>query len=106
MLDAFEAWCEANRPRFAHSGVSVEYIRPELNKLVIRKESARVVFETEDFIADVIVWDTGECDLEVLHCETSDQLLRKTYEFGTVEDMASELDRVREYLLALFEGDL
>ena len=106
MLDAFEARCEANRPRFAHSGVSVEYIRPELNELVIRKESARVVFETEDFIADVIVWDTGECDLEVLHCETSDQLLRKTYEFGTVEDMASELDRVRAYLLALFGGGL
>ena len=44
--------------------------------------------------------------MEVLHCETFDHLLQKTYEFGTVEDMASELDRVREYLLALFEGGL
>ncbi|MEO6473605.1 hypothetical protein [Luteolibacter sp.] len=62
-------------------------------------------FETDDAIGRVTLWESGECDMEVLDATTGGDLLREHYEFKTTEEFFATYPKV-PLLLRKMRGDI
>lgn len=76
--------------RFEAAGInySVTYGQPT------SKSAMWLDFETEDAIGRVTLWESGECDMEVLDATTGGDLLREHYEFMTTREFFDTYPKV------------
>ncbi|MCG8599269.1 MAG: hypothetical protein MI807_03915, partial [Verrucomicrobiales bacterium] len=82
---AFDRYQDGLRARFkAHKiGYSVTYGEPT------SKPAMWLDFDTPEAIGRATVWETGECDLEVLDPVTGEDLFREHHEFQLPEEFHS-----------------
>lgn len=69
------------------------------------KPSMSLDFETDDAIGRVTLWESGECDMEVLDAATGGDLLREHHEFKTTEEFFATYPKV-PLLLRKMRGDI
>jgi hypothetical protein len=62
-------------------------------------------FETDAAIGRVTLWESGECDMEVLDATTGGDLLREHHEFKTTEEFFATYPKV-PLLLRKMRGDI
>ena len=72
MIDVFEGWIRAKKDWFEKMGLQYEVTKSPLH---IDKPSERIDFDNEKFLSRITVWETGECNLEVLDVETGMTIL-------------------------------
>lgn len=80
-------------------GYSVIYGEPT------QKPAMWLDFETDDAIGRVTLWESGECDLEVLDATTGCDLLREHHQFKTTEEFFATYPKV-PLLLRKLRGDV
>jgi hypothetical protein len=62
-------------------------------------------FETVDAIGRVTLWESGECDMEVLDATTGGDLLREHHDFKTTKEFHATYPKV-PLLLRKIRGDV
>ena len=62
-------------------------------------------FETVDAIGRITLWESGECDMEVLDATTGRDLLREHHDFKTTEEFHATYPKV-PLLLRKIRGDV
>lgn len=87
--------------RFRAHGISysVTYGEPT------QKTAMWLDFETDDAIGRVTLWESGECDMEVLDATTGGDLLREHHDFKTTEEFHATYPKV-PLLLRKIRGDV
>jgi hypothetical protein len=93
MLKEFELWFKDNEIRLKNLNIKVDVVNPNTN---YEKNSAYANIETSLNLAKVIVWDSGECDIEALNIETGENIV--PYRYYVFDDKA-ELFLVLEELI-------
>lgn len=89
MLHEFDQWVALNKPTLKSKGMSVEFTRPET---ISDKCSAYLDVGTSTHLARVTLWDSGECDMEILDSESEETVLFDHRVFQKPEDVAVALD--------------
>ena len=97
---AFDRYQDGLRARFkAHKiGYSVTYGEPT------SKPAMWLDFDTPEAIGRATVWESGECDLEVLDAVTGEDLFREHHEFQLPEEFHATYPRVPLFMEKL-RGD-
>lgn len=95
IIDKFEEWLRFNEPQLKDKNIRIEITRPEVSS---NKESAYVDIDTDSLIARVTLWDTGECDMEIIDPETDETTLYRHVIFQSTEGMSSGLKTFFEQL--------
>lgn len=65
------------------------------------KRAAWLLVENTHLIAQITIWDTGECKLEAVDTTTQESILREHRDLHTLEDLRASL----KTLLQLFPKD-
>jgi hypothetical protein len=72
MLDEFENWFSRHQSSLEEKGLSVHVVRPDFD---VDKKSAYVDIDTNDVVARVTVWDSGEYEQEAIEIKTEETKL-------------------------------
>ncbi|WAC18897.1 hypothetical protein OVA24_16825 [Luteolibacter sp. SL250] len=72
--------------------------------LLASKPAMHMDFDTAQAVGRVSLWESGECDLEVLDAESGNHLLLEHHEFSTPEEFFETYARV-PLLLRKIRGD-
>src|SRR5204863_765693 len=83
-LDAVYRWVQQQQPLWERRGLTIE-IRPPTNNR--SKNSMAVLFESETLIAHLIMWDSGEYELERIWVDTEDHKAAPYRPVTTTDDL-------------------
>ncbi len=65
------------------------------------KPSMCLDFTTNEAIGQIILWESGECDMEVLDCATGENILKEHHEFQSSEAFFHTYPKVPLFLRQL-----
>ncbi|MEJ7615853.1 MAG: hypothetical protein WKF30_02505 [Pyrinomonadaceae bacterium] len=89
MLDKFEEWLRLNELRLRDRNVRIDLIRPEVSS---DKKGAYVDIDTDLLMARVTLWDTGECDTEIIDNKADETILYEHVIVPSPRELPSILD--------------
>jgi hypothetical protein len=64
MIDGLALWLEANLARLISLGINPSLTRSPIDR---PKRSAWLDLDTAEIVCRIIVWESGECDLEMIN---------------------------------------
>ena len=83
MIDAFENWIAANSDNFKKKGLQYEVIKSPLD---IDKPSVRIDFDSDKYVSRIVVWSTGECNMEALDIKSEQSVIDKYFVIESAEE--------------------
>lgn len=83
MIDAFENWIAANGDNFKEKGLQYEVTKSPLD---IDKPSVRIDFDSDKYVSRIVVWSTGECNIEALDVESERSVIDKYFVIESAEE--------------------
>lgn len=89
MLNEFEEWFTLNEPLLRDRNVRIQLTRPEVSS---DKNSVYVDVDTDSRMARVTLWDTGECDMEVINPETEETILYEHTVLQSSKELSAALE--------------
>jgi len=87
MLKKFEKWLTQKESFLRHQGFTITVSHSPTD---INKPSLCVDMESDDYMGRIVMWNTGECQIEIVSVETEETLLDNY----RVVSASSELDNV------------
>lgn len=72
MLDKFESWIQENRQELERIGYKVDIFKSPSH---IDQPLLRLDLDGDDYIARIVLWDCGECQLGIIHVLSESMIL-------------------------------
>jgi hypothetical protein len=63
MLAQFESWIQTKRHEIENLGYKIDILKSPPN---VNRESVRLDLDSDNYIARIILWDCGKCQLEII----------------------------------------
>lgn len=84
MLDAFQNWFTLRKASLEEEGFEIHIVRPPGNT---DKNSMYVDIDMEKHIGRITLWETGECDQQIINVDSEETVIYKIDSFESVSEM-------------------
>jgi len=72
MLSEFKKWLTEKEPFLHQQGFALTISHSPTD---LDKPSLRADMDSDDYMGRIVIWNTGECQIEIVHVETEETLL-------------------------------
>lgn len=96
-LVIFENWVKENQTNFVHHGYESQYLGSPTD---ISNPSARLDLDSDKYIARITVWESGDCQLEIIEVESETSSMDHHMTIGEDYDLGKEFADFMDMLLS------
>ena len=92
MLDTFENWLNQNRSMITSNGYDIELTKSPIDT---SNCSARLDLQSDKYLARITIWESGDCQLEIIDIESESTIM----DIGKFIDSTENMNRIFEVFL-------
>lgn len=100
MITTFRTWYDRNCSNLQRLFEETEF-REASPEIKVDKSSARIDFSNKKVLGRLSVWDTGECDLDILKVDTGESLIYEYRKSANMDELESNLNSLFDELKRL-----